>query len=293
MLERVLVPLDGAEESEAILPVVTRLVDPKNCRITLLRVISPVPAYPGLDLRRLTEQDRRDGRAYLRNQVKRLEAESLQVRARILEGEPAAMIVRAAREDRATSIAMATHGHGRLWRWALGSVADQVLRQSKVPVLLVRSTLDWPPSTRKASRILFPVDGRRSSRILPWVRTLADFLKAEVSVLPVEPERHPLSVGQPGTPDVLVPAPPRARKALPVLEALKSVGVAARAVEASGEPVERILEAAAGAELIVMGGEERPRLARWIGGGLADRVARASSIPVVIVPAGARKAAAA
>jgi nucleotide-binding universal stress UspA family protein len=35
---------------------------------------------------------------------------------------------------------MATHGYGGLRRWALGSVADQVLHASRLPLVLVRGT---------------------------------------------------------------------------------------------------------------------------------------------------------
>ena len=53
-------------------------------------------------------------------------------------GPPAAEIVEAARREKAHLIVMGTHGHGLLGRALMGSVAQNVLTQSEVPVLLVK-----------------------------------------------------------------------------------------------------------------------------------------------------------
>ena len=53
-------------------------------------------------------------------------------------GNPAAEIVKAAKKDKAQMIVMGTHGHGILGRAILGSVAQNVLTQVEIPVLLVK-----------------------------------------------------------------------------------------------------------------------------------------------------------
>jgi nucleotide-binding universal stress UspA family protein len=53
-------------------------------------------------------------------------------------GSPSDEIVRAAHKEKAAMIVMGTHGHGVLARALMGSVAQRVLTQSDVPVLLVR-----------------------------------------------------------------------------------------------------------------------------------------------------------
>ena len=62
------------------------------------------------------------------------------VEEHLLQGDPAASIIdiAAATDDRL--VAMTTHGRSGLGRWALGSVADRVVRHSGDPVLLVRAT---------------------------------------------------------------------------------------------------------------------------------------------------------
>ena len=55
-------------------------------------------------------------------------------------GAPAQEIVAAAREAGADLIAMSTHGRGGLGRLIFGSVAEAVLREAEIPVLLMRTT---------------------------------------------------------------------------------------------------------------------------------------------------------
>ena len=53
-------------------------------------------------------------------------------------GNPGVEIVKAAKKDKAQMIVMGTHGHGILGRAILGSVAQNVLTQIEIPVLLVK-----------------------------------------------------------------------------------------------------------------------------------------------------------
>lgn len=53
-------------------------------------------------------------------------------------GSPAAEIIRAAQQDKAHLIVMGTHGHGLIGRALMGSVAQNVLVESDLPVLLVK-----------------------------------------------------------------------------------------------------------------------------------------------------------
>ena len=74
----------------------------------------------------------------LAGQARRLEASGLHVRTMLARGWPAEAILRAAAQEHADLIVMATHGRGGLQRLRLGSVALQVVQAAVVPVLLVR-----------------------------------------------------------------------------------------------------------------------------------------------------------
>ena len=138
-LRRLLVPLSGDEASEAILPVAERFAGPADLELHLLEVVEPLPAsveyVPGEELWafRRTEAER-----YLEKVAERLVAKGLRVTWSVRAGRAPEAIISAAKETGADLIAMATHGWGPLGRLVFGSIADEVLRASSVPVLLLR-----------------------------------------------------------------------------------------------------------------------------------------------------------
>ena len=56
----------------------------------------------------------------------------------ILNGEPAEIIVQTAKEKNCDLIVMGTHGHGGITDVLIGSTAKRVVRQSTIPVLVIR-----------------------------------------------------------------------------------------------------------------------------------------------------------
>ena len=62
--------------------------------------------------------------------------------ALVAVGNPAREIVAAARQGEFDLIVMGTHGHGKLEETMIGSIAGDVIRQSDVPVLVVRLPAD-------------------------------------------------------------------------------------------------------------------------------------------------------
>ena len=62
------------------------------------------------------------------------------MRGDVVEGNAADAIVDYAGKNDIDLIIMATHGRSGIGRWALGSVADRVVRHANAPVLLVRAS---------------------------------------------------------------------------------------------------------------------------------------------------------
>jgi nucleotide-binding universal stress UspA family protein len=137
LLDHILVPTDGTAAAEDVLAVLARLArapEAKSPRVTLLRVLENADeqAMEGdvrAALARAVEADRRFG---------------LAVEARVVEGDPVKQILAVAKEAGASLIAMATHGRSGAWRVLLGSVAEEVLRQAPVPVLILREPAPAP-----------------------------------------------------------------------------------------------------------------------------------------------------
>ncbi|MGV3569375.1 MAG: universal stress protein [Ramlibacter sp.] len=67
-----------------------------------------------------------------------LQRHALRFTTRWVVGQPAPEIVGAAEQQKAHMIMMGTHGHGLLGRAVMGSIAQKVLVDSPVPVLLVK-----------------------------------------------------------------------------------------------------------------------------------------------------------
>ena len=143
MYRKILVPLDGSGLAEQVLPLVTELAERAGSQIILLR-IPDVPIYetmvsvPDLNAQ-LREQAEHETREYLDRLGKELRAKGLLVQTKIAqEGVIYSLILNTAKEMGADLIAMSTHGRSGLARLAMGSVADDVVRNAEIPVLLVR-----------------------------------------------------------------------------------------------------------------------------------------------------------
>lgn len=142
----VLVPLDGSELAEAILPDVAELCSVTGAGCRLLSVVVPqfepgspyMPQAPALHRELLDEAESRSG-AYLERIARGLEDAGVATATEVVvHMSPAGAVLETAREVSADLIAMATHGRTGLRRLVLGSVGDKVLRGADVPVMLRR-----------------------------------------------------------------------------------------------------------------------------------------------------------
>ncbi len=151
MYRKILVPLDGSELAEKVLPHAEALARCMGAEIILLRV--PVYAYEGaavtatpyrrapLPLLDEREEALKEATNYL-NKVKfNLAMKGVHTSVFVKEGLTGEMIIQFAREQGVDLIAMSTHGRTGLGRVVFGSVAEQVLRGAGKPVLLIRPEL--------------------------------------------------------------------------------------------------------------------------------------------------------
>lgn len=155
----ILIPLDGSDLSAAVLPPALELAALGSAKITLLRVVLPVPFIVGSNAAIPTfvsggEGDAlEDARAYLERVAAPLRAAGREVAVNaVFHSIPAAAILDYAAASGADAIAMATHGRGGWSRIALGSVADKVMRGTLMPTLIYR------PSGRSPALQVEPVN---------------------------------------------------------------------------------------------------------------------------------------
>lgn len=294
MVDRILVPLDGSPRAEQILAQVARLLKREDAEVIALRVADIPYSLARTDTARLLEEERVSSAPYLKRVVDTLQGQGVRARALRLEGPAADSILKAAGDVGATLIALSTHGRAGLARWALGSVAEKVVRGAPVPVLLMRSFKDGPkglplpagPEERPFRRILVPVDGSETSlSVVPAAAAFAARFEAEIDVLSVE---MPLTV--PMGAEFMPPTPPatmeRARDAAEKAVArFQEKGLRARAATRVGDPAGGILDASKDADLIAMATHGWTGVTRWVLGSVTERVLRHATLPMLIVRA--------
>lgn len=140
MYKRILVPLDGSETAECILPHVREAAKKYEVEeVILLRVVEPIPAWAieWGDPTPLQRAEQEASRQYLSRVGSQFRSEGLNAREEIRVGDTAGSIIDFAKENAIDLIALATHGRTGISRWVIGSVADRVLRSSRIPMLVV------------------------------------------------------------------------------------------------------------------------------------------------------------
>jgi nucleotide-binding universal stress UspA family protein len=141
---RILVPLDGSRLAEQVLPTIIPIARALGCEIILFRVLITETAGPltgrwYLPQNSSFETADEDARAYLERVATYVQEQGTQVSTATYVGPVAKSIIDYAESHDVDLIAMCTHGRTGIARWALGSVADRVLRAGDKPILLVRA----------------------------------------------------------------------------------------------------------------------------------------------------------
>lgn len=149
MYSTILVPLDGSELAECVLPHVESVAN--GCgthEVILFRVVEPIQLYmtgdagytvTARDWEQIEAANRAAAEHYFNQLADRIKYDNANVRSEIVTGKPAEGITDYAAQNNIDLIALASHGRGGVTRWMFGSVADRVLRSSNVPILVIRA----------------------------------------------------------------------------------------------------------------------------------------------------------
>jgi len=303
MYRRMLVPLDGSALAEVILRYARELAGRFNLDVALIHVAdkkessSLLLAQAYIDrtadtIRRGVAEDRKKKSGNTQR------TRDIKVSGEVVAGSPAEEILLYVDKNDIDLILMATHGRSGISRWVMGSVADRVLRSSRIPVLLVRGGLshdifnnEWP------SKILVPLDGSGLAElVLPHVVALAkqgDVRTIEVTLLricelvvPLFPSPEALASWGEIAATGMAKSKNSARKYLARIEKqLSDSGVKANSEVIDGQPAEEILHYASkkAFNLIVMTTHGSSGLSRWAYGSVAEKVLLAASSPILLV----------
>jgi nucleotide-binding universal stress UspA family protein len=136
----ILAPVDGSRFAEVALGRAAELARELCAPLVVLYAthFAPTPVAGLAPTFAMIDEMMADGRAYVAGLVEPVRRAGVDARGEVVVGAPATAILECAERLSAAAVVMATHGRGGLSRLAFGSVADEVLRQSRRPLLLLR-----------------------------------------------------------------------------------------------------------------------------------------------------------
>ena len=300
-MKTILVPLDGTERSDEALPVIRSLVLAAQHSVHLLRVIPPFE-HDATEREPLGGRDAPIGLRleaagrHLEEVTAELEAFGAEVTAEVRVGDVCETILGVAQQIGAGLIAMVTHGRSGPLRWLRGSVAESILRESPVPLLLLNADAAEfrNPGLPFHGRMLVALDGtEQANAILPVAADLAGRFSSHVTLLRCV-NAVGLAPSMPPAPPVGIPAPTpyselnteRAEASLYDPQAgLEAQGIGADIRVEIGRPARRILDVAEeeDVDLVAMTTHGRSGGERLLLGSVAESVLRDCMRPLLVL----------
>lgn len=150
MYNKILVCMDGSELAEQILPFATEEALRFRSKVVLVHVVpEPVIVTPGIPgaagvpvetpgMLEQMQKEEKEASVYLNRISEMLQEKGLEAEPVVLQGPAGDAIVNYANDNDVELIAIATHGRSGLGRAVFGSVADYVLKNSGLPILVIR-----------------------------------------------------------------------------------------------------------------------------------------------------------
>lgn len=295
MFNRILVCLDGSELAAQILP---------SARMHALQFGSEVHLLNAIEKSGREREDVRSEEsemtAYLNKMAEPLRKQDIEVKCETVEGAAAEAILAYADQCEIDLIAMATQGRSGLKRAVLGSVAGFVLRESGLPVLIIRPRETGTKTSKDAqaiTNILVCLDGSKlAEQVIPCATGEALAFQAKLVLFQVVPEPVAYSPGIPGAASMPVQTEAMIKQAETDLgfareyldglaEPLRKKGMRVETAAMLGSVGQTILNYAYrnDVDLITIATHGRSGLKRAVFGSVADYLLRESGLPNLVI----------
>lgn len=185
MFKDIMIPVDGSHFSELALPLAIRIAKRSNARLHIVRVhITSVATAESVVTGNYDELVRDWERDALRVAQERAEGAGVNATAELLDGPVVHALHRYMEAAEIDFVVMTTHGRSGIKRAVMGSVAEQCVRKTEVPILLLRPRADDDEVATQftdITRILVALDGTEESEaVLPHAIELATLADAEI-----------------------------------------------------------------------------------------------------------------
>lgn len=189
MLQKILLPLDGSQLAERVLPHAVRCAQAAGSLITIAHVLPTsdihidIPSVDPLDWR----LRKMEAKLYMDEIAGLLTAEGLNVKTTLLQGEAAENIAQYAKEHATDLIIMSSHGRSGLNSWNVGSVVQKVIQTTHTSVMIVPAYRPNKASAQSHYRtIVAPLDGsQRAESVLPLLRALGRRSETQIQFVTV------------------------------------------------------------------------------------------------------------
>ena len=192
--KKVVVPLDGSALAEVALPYAEEVAGKMGSDIILLTVLpseEPEEYHNHYNYtKKIEDVTKRQVEKYLEDSGNK----DIKVGTATRVGNPAEGILDYVNKGYMCLIIMATHGRSGVGRWAVGSVADKVVRATtRQPLLLIRAKGAHPDvrAKRIMKKALIPLDGSpESESVIAYISEVARSLQMELTLLRVIPKTN-------------------------------------------------------------------------------------------------------
>ena len=270
--ERIVVPLDGSKLAEIALPYAEEVGVRTGRDLVLLSVVEFADEEYRTYLQGIVEKTKRNIDEFSTLPG----ASKVNVYITTRDGNPPEAIIDFASKWKHKLIIMATHGRSGIGRWAIGSVADKVVRLAiNSSVLLIRGKKARPDVRQKSllQKAIVPLDGSMPSQaIIPFVMQLATRLELELTFLQVVTPSNHIEI----EPESYLQAQ---------CDELEQQGIKANYMVRNGSPADEIIDLAdeLAVDLIAMSTRGKSNIAPWSIGSIAQRVLLAGNTPLLLV----------
>ena len=193
MFDPILVPLDGSQLAECVLPHAAAFARSFNAEITLLRILEKNQVGASAQLFDLLNWQIKKTKAtlYLEETKERFKESNIRAHTIILEGLVTEGITEYAQNQGMKLIILSSHGRHGLTQWGISSITQKTILSAPTSVLIVRAHQQDVPAGELSEnplyqRILVPLDGsQRAEHVLPIVMQLAQVHKPTIHLVHV------------------------------------------------------------------------------------------------------------
>jgi len=193
MFDPILVPLDGSQLAECVLPHAAAFARSFDAEITLLRILEKNQTGVSAQLFDLLNWQIQKTKAtlYLEEIKARFIESNIQARAIVLEGLVPEGITDCAQNEGMKLIILSSHGRHGMTQWGISSITQKIILSAPTSVLIVRAHPQNIPTDELAEtplyhHIMVPLDGsQRAEHVLPIVMQLVHVHKPTIHLVHV------------------------------------------------------------------------------------------------------------